>query len=97
MGYIALHSEIPEEVQNFFNKVKAEFHPKNQFHSDDRFLKMESYICSFFGLKNTFHIFNANDGILAIITNHEDELRLHMYTSVHQLNVWLNLLNYPSL
>lgn len=97
MGYIAVHSEIPQEVQNFFIKVKNQFHPKNEFHSDDRFLKMESYICSFFGLKNTFHIFKANDGILAIITNHENELRLHMYTSVHQLNVWLNLLNYPSL
>ena len=35
MGYIALHSEIPEEVQNFFSRVKAEFHPKNEFHSDD--------------------------------------------------------------
>ena len=97
MGYIALHSEIPEEVQNFFSKVKAEFHPKNEFHSDDRFLKMETYICSFYGLQKTFHIFRFTEEIFAIITLQSNELRLHMFTSVHQLNVWLNLLNYPSL
>ena len=95
MGYVAQHSEIPKEVENFFIQVKNQFQPKNQFHQDDRFLKMESYIFSFYGLKKTFHIFQHTEKILAIITDESNEFRLHMYCNKEQLNVWLDLLNYP--
>lgn len=100
MGFIA-NTETPQEVKNFFTNVKNAFTPKNQYFKDDRLKGLEPYICSFYGIGKTFHIFTAqafNEPYqYAILTFNEKELVIHCFIDSGPLNTWLNLLNYAEI
>lgn len=98
MGFYA-NTSTPYEVKAFFMQVKNAFNPRNQFHNSDLLKGKTGYICSFYSLKQQYHILTGStfgEPFEFCILSGEtaDALMIHCFIDTGPLNTWLDLLNY---